>query len=112
MEIPKLHGCGTLIAGKTLKEACATHTVPERFTCHHYPPTIGLARKGIQLLSFFLYYFSLLHLDRPTRELKLEGLSTLVCRAFCFCLWGLEVFDTYRLLQNLKVMFPFSLTQW
>ena len=34
----------------------------------------------------------------------------LIFRAFCFCLSGLlEYFETYRfLLENLKVMFPFS----
>ena len=56
-----------LNAGKKLKEACAARVpvVPARFMCHCYPPTINPAarRKGLQLLSSFLYYFSLSYLD-------------------------------------------------
>ena len=50
-----------LIAGKKLKEACA---VPARFMCHCYPAqSIWLARrKGLQLLSLFLYSY----LDRSS----------------------------------------------
>ena len=44
----------------------AARALPARFTCHCYPPkSIWLARrKGLQLLSSFLYYFSLSYLDR------------------------------------------------
>ena len=57
-----------LHAGKKLEGACAARAVPARFTSHCYPPiTIWLARrKGLQLLSSFLYYFSLSSLDRPS----------------------------------------------
>ena len=36
----------------------------------------------------------------------------LFCQAFCFCVLGHGVFETYRfLLEKLKVMFPFLLRQ-
>ena len=56
-----------LNAGKKLEGACAARAVPARFTCHIVTrPSIWLARrKGLQLLSSFLYYFSLSSLDRP-----------------------------------------------
>ena len=54
-----------LNAGKKLEGACAARAVPARFTCPR--PSIWLARrKGLQLLSSFLYYFSLSSLDRPS----------------------------------------------
>ena len=57
-----------LSAGKKLEGACTSRAVPARFTCHCYLPiSIWLARrKGLQLLSSFLYYFSLSSLDRPS----------------------------------------------
>ena len=51
--------------------------------------------KGLQLLSSFLYYFSLLYLDWPS--MGAEGgryecfvflFLALVCRTYCFSLWG------------------------
>ena len=56
-----------LNTGKKLKEACAARAVPARFTCHCYLPNQSVARrKRLQLLSSFLYYFSLSCLDRPS----------------------------------------------
>ena len=91
-----------------MKEACVARALPAR-TCHCYP----------QLLSSFLYYFSLLYLDRPSTGAEVARyehfvffLLVLVSREFCFCLWGqysFGVFETYRfLLENLKVVFRFS----
>ena len=52
-------------------------------------------RKGLQLLSSFLYYFSLSYLDRPSTGAEVERFErfvflflALVCQAFCFCFWG------------------------
>ena len=90
-----------VITGKKLKEACATRAVLARFTCRtcaiHVPflPTQSIwlpRRKGLQLLSSFLYYFSLLYLDRPSVGAEVGRFEcfvflfpALVCRAFCFC---------------------------
>ena len=91
-----------------LKEACATRAVPAQFTCHCYlTKSIRLTRKGLQLLSSFLYCFSLLYLDRPSTGAEVGRYErfvflflALVCRAFRFCLWGqyffFEYFETYR----------------
>ena len=82
--------------------------------------SIRLARrKELQLLSSFLYYFSLSYLDRPSTGAEVERFErfvflylALVFWAFCVCLWGQYFFgdfETYRfLLENLEVMFPFS----
>ena len=55
--------------------------------------SIWLARrKGLQLLSLFLYYFSLSYLERPSMGAEVgrfEGFVflflALFCQAFCFC---------------------------
>ena len=90
-----------LISGKKLKEACADRAVPARFLPAQ---SVWLARrKQLQLLSSFLYYFSLSYLDRPSTGAEVGRFVrfvflflALVCKVFCF------------LLANLKVMFPFS----
>ena len=59
-------------------------------------PSIWLARrKGLQLLSSFLYYFSLLSLDRPSKGAEVGRFERFVflflalfCQAFCFCFLG------------------------
>ena len=39
--------CMLLIAGKMLKEECATHAVPARFTCHFTRPiNLASSKKG------------------------------------------------------------------
>ena len=56
-------------------------------------PSIQLARrKGLQLLSSFLYYFSLSSLDRPSMGAEVGRFErfvflflTFLCPAFCFC---------------------------
>ena len=82
-----------LNAGKKLEGACAARAVPARFTCHCYTP-INLAR-GLQLLSSFLYYFSLSSLDRPSMGAEVRRFERFVflffalfCQAFCFCFFG------------------------
>ena len=82
-----------LNAGKKLEGACAARAVPARFTCHCYMP-INLAR-GLQLLSSFLYYFSLSSLDRPSMGAEVRRFERFVflflalfCQAFCFCFFG------------------------
>ena len=52
-------------------------------------------RKGLQLLSLFLYYFSLSYLDRPSMgaevgrfERFVLSFLALFCQAFCFCFLG------------------------
>ena len=59
-------------------------------------PSIWLAgRKGLQLLSSFLYYFSLSSLDRPSMGAEVGRFERFVflflalfCLAFCFCFLG------------------------
>ena len=59
-------------------------------------PSIWLARrKGLQLLSSFLYYFSLSSLDRPSMGAEVRRFERFVflflglfCQAFCFCFLG------------------------
>ena len=59
-------------------------------------PSIQLARrKGLQLLSSFLYYFSLLSLDRPSIGGEVGRFERFVflflalfCQAFCFFFLG------------------------
>ena len=73
-----------LSAGKKLEGACAARAVPARFTCHSYPP-INLARarrKGLQLLSSFLYYFSLTSLDRPSMGVEVGRFERFVFLIF------------------------------
>ena len=86
-----------LSAGKKLEGACAALAVPARFTRQCYPPpSIWLARrKGLQLLSSFLYYFSLSSLDRPRIGAEVGRFERFVflflalfCQAFCFCFLG------------------------
>ena len=86
-----------LIAGKKLKEACSARALPAQFTCHCYlPQSIWLAqRKQLQLLSLFLYYYSLSHFDRPSTGAEIGRFDcfvflflAFVCRAFCFSFWG------------------------
>ena len=52
-------------------------------------------RKGLQLLSSFLYYFSLSSLDLPSMGAEVGRFErfvflflTLFCQAFCFCFLG------------------------
>ena len=76
------------IAGKTLKEACATRAVPARFTCHCYPPNQqgSLKRDCICLIRFSntLLYCIWTGL---ALELKLECMSALIL-IFSFSLSG------------------------
>ena len=92
-----------LSAGKKLKEACATRAVP----AIHVPfQSIWLGRrKGLQLLSSFLYYFSLLHLDRPSMGAEVGRFEhsvflflALFCQAFCL------FFGTLNFLEFLKII--------
>ena len=53
----------------------------------------------VQLLSSFLYYYSLSYLDRPSTGAEVGKFErfvflflAFVCKAFCFCFWGLGVF--------------------
>ena len=94
-----------LSAGKKLEGACAARAVPARFTRDSRAivtraivtcPSIWLARrKGLQLLSSFLYYFSLSSLDRPSMGAEVGRFERFVflflalfCQAFCFCFFG------------------------
>ena len=106
-----------LNVGKKLKEACADRAEPARFTCLGYRQSIRLARiKGLQLLSSFLYYFSLSYLDRHSMGTEVGRFERFVslflalfCQAFFSVFSGQYFFGTYRfLLEKLKVMFPFS----
>ena len=58
----------------------------------HLP--LGLV-KGLQLLSLFLFYFSLSYLDRPRMGAEVGRFERFVflflalfCQAFCFCFLG------------------------
>ena len=78
-----------------------------------------VGQKGSQLLSSFLYCFSLLYFwpSMASEIGKYEHFVflylALVCRTFRFCCGDsnfLEYYESYRLLlENLKVMFPFYL---
>ena len=67
-------------------------------------PSIWLARrKGLQLLSSFLYYFSLSSLDRPSMGAEVGRFERFVflfvalfCQAFCFCFFGTVIFWSFR----------------
>ena len=90
-----------LSAGKKLEGACAARAVPARFTCYCYPP-INLASPK-QLLSSFLYYFSLSSLDRPSMGAEVGRFERFVffflalfCQAFCFCFFGTVIFWSFR----------------
>ena len=106
-----------LNAGKKLEGACAARAVPARFTCHCYLPdsraivtcpSIWLARrKGLQLLSSFLYYFSLSSLDRPSMGAAVERFERFVflvlalfCQAFCFCFWNSNFLEFLKLIDS------------
>ena len=65
--------------------------IAAQFTCHCYPTnqTKLARRKGLQLLSSFLYYSSLLYLDRPSSGAEVGRFKrflflflALVCEAF------------------------------
>ena len=64
------------------------------------PASIWLARtKRLQLLSSFLYYYSLTHLDRPSTGAEVGRFErfvflflTFVCKVFCFCFFGTVLF--------------------
>ena len=67
-------------------------------------PSIWLAqRKGLQLLSSFLYYFSLSSLDQPSMGAEVGRFERFVflflalfCQAFCFCFFGTVIFWSFR----------------
>ena len=67
-------------------------------------PSIWLARrKGLQLLSSFLYYFSLSSLDRPSMGAEVRRFERFVflflglfCQEFCFCFFGTVIFWSFR----------------
>ena len=63
-------------------------------------PSIGLARrKGLQLLSSFLYYFSLSSLGRPSVGEGLSALFFLFLALFCgalFLFFGTVIFGVFR----------------
>ena len=69
------------------------------------PKSTWLARrKGLQLLSSFLNYFSLSYLDRPSTGAEVGRferfvflLLALFCQVYCFCFWDsnfLELVDS------------------
>ena len=102
-----------LNAGKKLEGACAARAIPARFTCHCYLP-INLARarrKGLQLLSSFLYYFSLSSLDRRpsmgAEVVRFERFVFLFLALFCGVLllfFGTVIFWSFR---NLLTQLPY-----
>ena len=55
------------------------------------PINLASSKKGMQLLSSFLYYFSLSYLDRPSMGAEVGRFESFVflflalfCQAFCF----------------------------
>ena len=75
-----------------LRDSRATVTRPAR-------------RKGLQLLSSFLYYFSLSSLDRPSMGAEVRRFECFVflflalfCQAFCFCFfWDSKFLEFLKL---------------
>ena len=99
--------------------ALAARAVPERFTCHCNPsrPINQASSRKVQLLSSFLYYFSLSYFDQPSKGADIGRferffflLLALVCQAFCFC-WGDSNFLELLRLIDLKLCFLFLLTR-
>ena len=87
--------------GKKLEGACAARALPARFIVTH--PTIRLARrKGLRLLSSFLYYFSLSSLDRPSMGAEVgrfERFVFLFLAVFCgvlFPFFWTAIFLSFR----------------
>ena len=72
------------------------------------PSTIWLARrKGLQLLSSFLYYFFLSSLDRPSMGAEVGRFERFVflflalfCQAFCFCFWDSNFLEFSKLIDS------------
>ena len=103
-----------LSAGKKLEGACAARAVPARFTYLRDSraivtrPSIWLSRrKGLQLLSSFLYYFSLSSLDRPSMGAEVGRFERFVflflalfCQAFCFCFWDSNFLEFFKLIDS------------
>ena len=66
------------------------------------------SRKGLQLLSSFLYYFSLSYLDRPSMGAEVGRFGRFVflflalfCQAFCFCFfWDSNFLDFLKLIDS------------
>ena len=95
-----MHRCGTRYATKRGKEVEGGVCRPCRTCAIHVPvlpaQSISIWRKGLQLLSSFLYYFSLSYLDRPSSMGAEVGrferfvflFLALFCQAFCFCFLG------------------------
>ena len=85
-----------LSAGKKLEGACAARAYLRDSRAIVTRPSIWLARrKGLQLLSSFLYYFSLSSLDRPSLGAEVGRFERFVFlflalfrQAFCFCFLG------------------------
>ena len=85
-----------LSAGKKLEGACPPVPYLRDSRAIVTRPSIWLARrKGLQLLSSFLYYFSLSSLDRPSIGAEVGRFERFVflflalfCQAFCFCFLG------------------------
>ena len=78
-----------IITGNTLQETCAARAVPARFMVNRPNQSIRPGRKGLQLLSSFLYCFFLLYLDRPSTGAEVGRYErfvflflALVCRTF------------------------------
>ena len=92
-----LHGCGTRYVPSRGKDIEGGVCHPYRICAIHVPllpaQSIWLARrKGLQLLSSFLY---LSYLDQPSAGAEVGRFErffflffALVCQAFCFCFWG------------------------
>ena len=87
-----------LNAGKKLEGARAARAIPARFTAIVTRPPIWLARrKGLQLLSSFLYYFSLLSLDRPSMGAEVGRFERFVFLFLAlFLFFGTVIFWSFR----------------
>ena len=79
-------------------------------TCAIHVPfqSIWLARrKGLQLLSSFLYYFSLSYLDRPSMGAEVGRFErsvflflALFCQAFCLFFGTVNFFEFLKLIDS------------
>ena len=93
-----------LRAGKKLEGARVPPLPYLRYSCAIVSrPSIWLdRRKGLQLLSSFLYYFSLSSLDRPSMGAEVGRFERFVflflalfCQAFCL-FFGTVIFWSFR----------------
>ena len=94
--VPDRRDTGTRYATKRGKEVGGGHVSPMLYLRYSRATvTCPARRKGLQLLSSFVYYFSLSSLDRPSMGANVGRFERFIFlflalfgQAFCFCFLG------------------------